>query len=143
MPTELDARQQAIVDEFAMLDDWMLRYQHLIEHARSMPELPEADRTDDALVRGCQSRVWIQTRDDDGRFHLAADSEAQIVRGLASLLVRALDGLPPRTVAEADLWFVREAGLSEHLSPNRANGLDAMIRRIRQEAAAASVDRTA
>lgn len=134
--TDLDERQRSIVDEFAMLDDWMLRYQHLIEHGRGLPPISEAERTDDALVRGCQSRVWVTTRAEGNRFHLAADSDAQIVRGLASLLVRALDGLPPREVAEADLWFVREAGLSEHLSPNRANGLDAMIRRIQADAAA-------
>ena len=133
--SELDARQQSIVDEFAMLDDWMLRYQHLIEHAKAMPPLPDAAKTDDALVRGCQSQVWVTAEVEDDRLRLGADSDAQIVRGLASLLVRALDGLPPREVAEADLWFVREAGLSEHLSPNRANGLEAMIRRIKAEAA--------
>lgn len=136
MDSELDKRQRDIVDEFAMLDDWMLRYQHLIEHAKAMPELPEEARTDAALVRGCQSRVWVTTHEEAGAFRVQADSDAQIVRGLASLLVRAFDQLPPREVATADLWFVREAGLSEHLSPNRANGLEAMIRRIKSEAAA-------
>lgn len=133
--TDLDRRQQDIVDEFAMLDDWMLRYQHLIEHAKTMPTLPDEERTDDAIVRGCQSKVWVHTSLRDGAFHLRADSDAQIVRGLASLLVRAVDGLPPQVVAEADLWFIHEAGLSEHLSPNRANGLDAMVQRVRSDAA--------
>ncbi|MEM1057269.1 MAG: SufE family protein [Bacteroidota bacterium] len=136
MTTDLDTRQRAIADEFAMLDDWMLRYQHLIDHADTLDPMPEEAKTDGAIVRGCQSRVWMKTREEDGAFRILADSDAQIVRGLASLLVRAVDGLPPQTVAEADLWFVREAGLSEHLSPNRANGLDAMMRRIRTEAEA-------
>ena len=133
---DLDARQQEIADEFAFLDDWMLRYQHLIEHAKTMAPLAPEDKTDDRLVRGCQSRVWLRTWRKDGRFRIEADSEAQIVRGLASLLVRVFDGLPPEAVAGADLWCLREAGLAEHLSPNRANGLDAMVRRIRAEAAA-------
>ena len=134
--TPLDQRQRDIVDELAMLDDWMLRYQHLIDHASTLAPMDDSAKTDDALVRGCQSQVWMRTCDTHGTFHVEADSDAQIVRGLASLLVRTVDGLPSREVADADLWFVREAGLSDHLSPNRANGLDAMMRRIRADAAA-------
>ena len=134
MTDSLDARQEAIVDEFAMLDDWMLRYQHLIEHAGQMPPLPDADKTDDRLVRGCQSRVWLRTWAENGAFHAQADSDSALVRGLASLVVRAVDGLPPREVAEGELWFAQRAGLAEHLSPNRANGLDAMMRTVRSAA---------
>ena len=134
----LDSRQRAIAGEFAFLTDWMLRYEHLIEHAKTMPPLAPEARTDDRLVRGCQSKVWLHTWREDAsgetRFRVEADSEAQIVRGLASLLVRALDGLPPDVVSDADLWFLKETGLAEHLSPNRANGLDAMVRQIREAA---------
>lgn len=136
--TEADRRQQAIVDEFAFLDDWMLRFQQVIEHGEAMDPLPEADKTDDKLVRGCQSKVWLDAGADAGTFHVRADSDSQIVRGLASLLVRVYDGLPAEEAAGADLWFHREIGLDEHLSPNRANGLDAMTRTIRAAATAAA-----
>ena len=133
--TETDRRQQEIVDEFAFLDDWMLRFQQVIEHGERMAPFPEAVRTDDRLVRGCQSRVWLVTEADD-TFHVEADSESQLVRGLASLLVRVFDGVPTAEAAAADLWFPREIGLAEHLSPNRANGLDAMRRAIQAAARA-------
>lgn len=134
--TDADRRQQEIVDEFAFLDDWMLRFQQVIEHGEAMDPLPEAEKTDDRLVRGCQSRVWLVTGTDGGTFHARADSESQIVRGLASLLVRVFDGLPVAEAAAVDLWFPREIGLAEHLSPNRANGLDAMRRTLQAAAAA-------
>lgn len=134
--TETDRRQQEIVDEFAFLDDWMLRFQQVIEHGEAMDPLPDAEKTDGRLVRGCQSRVWLRTWDDGGRFRVQADSESQIVRGLASLLVRVFDGVPAEEAAAADLWFPREIGLAEHLSPNRANGLDAMRRAIQRAARA-------
>lgn len=136
--TETDRRQQEIVDEFAFLDDWMLRFQQVIEHGERMEPFPEAAKTDDRLVRGCQSRVWLVTDADGGAFHVEADSESQLVRGLASLLVRVFDGVPPAEAAGADLWFPREIGLAEHLSPNRANGLDAMRRTIQEAARAAA-----
>ncbi|WP_420455635.1 SufE family protein [Rubrivirga sp.] len=132
--TESDRRQREIADEFAFLDDWMLRFQQLIEHGQAMEPLPEADRTDDRLVRGCQSRVWLDAHAEAGTFRVRAESESQLVRGLASLLVRVYDGLPAAEAAAVDLWVPAEIGLAEHLSPNRANGLDAMRRAI--EAAA-------
>ena len=137
--TETDRRQQEIVDEFAFLDDWMLRFQQVIEHGEGMAPFPETERTDDRLVRGCQSRVWLVAEADDGAaFHVAADSESQLVRGLASLLVRVFDGVPPAEAATTDLWFPREIGLADHLSPNRANGLDAMRRTIQEAARVAA-----
>ncbi|WP_412068933.1 SufE family protein [Rubrivirga sp. IMCC43871] len=134
--TESDRRQQEIVDEFAFLDDWMLRFQQVIEHGEAMDPLPDDVKTDDRLVRGCQSRVWLDARADAEAFHVRADSESQIVKGLASLLIRVYDGLDPAEAAGADLWFPGEIGLAEHLSPNRANGLDAMQRAIRTAAQA-------
>ena len=131
--TELDARQRAIADELA-LGDWMLTFQHVVEGGDAIGLL-EADKTDDRLVRGCQSKVWLKTWADGDRFRLMADSEAAIVKGLAALLVRVFDGLPPADAAGAELWFARESELAEHLSPNRANGLAAMTAQIRGEAA--------
>ena len=132
--TEADRRQQEIVDEFSFLDDWMLRFQQVIEHGEAMEPLPDDVKTDDRLVRGCQSRVWLATDIEGGTFRARADSESQIVRGLASLLVRVYDGLGLEDARDAEVWFPREIGLAEHLSPNRANGLDAMRRAL--EAAA-------
>ena len=136
--TESDRRQQEIVDEFAFLDDWMLRFQQVIEHGEGMEPMPDDEKTDEHVVRGCQSRVWVATDTDGGAFHVRADSDSQLVRGLASLLVRVFDGLPADEAASADLWFHREIGLDEHLSPNRANGLDAMTREIQGAARAAA-----
>ena len=134
--TESDRRQREIVDAFAFLDDWMLRFQTVIEHGEQMDPLADDLKTDDRLVRGCQSRVWLDARPEGDAFHVRADSESQLVRGLASLLVRVFDGLPADEAATVDLWFPREIGLAEHLSPNRANGLDAMTRAIRAAARA-------
>ena len=135
--TDLDARQRDIADELA-LGDWMLTFQHVVEQGDAIG-LDADDKTDDRLVRGCQSKVWLKTWAEPGgsgeRFRLMADSEAAIVKGLAALLVRVFDGLPPRDAAAAELWFARESELAEHLSPNRANGLAAMTAQIRGEAA--------
>ncbi len=136
--TESDRRQQEIVDEFAFLDDWMLRFQQIIEHGESMPPMPDAEKTDEHVVRGCQSRVWLAADADGGAFYVRADSDSQLVRGLASLLVRVFDGLPVEEAGAVDLWFPREIGLAEHLSPNRANGLDAMTRTVRDAALTAA-----
>lgn len=137
LTSELDQRQRAVAEELA-LGDWMLAFQHVVEHGERTG-LDASDKTDDRLVRGCQSKVWLKTwaEGSDGAsvFRLAADSEAAIVKGLASLLVRVFDGLPATDVATAELWFARESALSEHLSPNRANGLAAMTAQIRGEAA--------
>ena len=132
--TEADRRQQAIVDEFSFLDDWMLRFQQVIDHGEAMEALPEDHKTDDRLVRGCQSRVWLDARAQNDTFLVRADSESQLVKGLASLLVRVFDGLPVAQARAVDVWFPKEIGLAEHLSPNRANGLDAMQRAIRAAA---------
>lgn len=132
--SEADRRQQAIVDEFSFLDDWMLRFQQVIEHGEAMDPLPDAEKTDDRLVRGCQSQVWLDAGADADTFHVRADSDSQLVRGLASLLVRVYDGLAVEEAATTGLWFHTEIGLDEHLSPNRANGLDAMRRAIQTAA---------
>ena len=138
--SESDRRQREIADEFAFLDDWMLRFQQVIEHGEAMAPLPDAVKTDDRLVKGCQSRVWLDAATEADVFRVRADSESQIVRGLASLLVRVFDGLTAAESRAVDLWFPAEIGLAEHLSPNRANGLDAMQRTIRAAAGGERVE---
>ena len=118
-----------------MLDDWTDRYGHLIEQARALPLIDDQFKTDEYKVRGCQSQVWLRATHDDDRLVLRADSDAIITKGLVALLLRVLDGQPAAAVQEADLAFLDEIGLREHLSPGRANGLSAMVARIRACAA--------
>ncbi len=136
-PGVIAAREAAIVAEFALFDDWMGRYEHLIDQGRALPPLDPAYRTDAYRIHGCQSNVWLRAElDAEGRMRFSADSDAQITRGLIALLIRALQGQPPAAVASAPLGFVAALGLEDHLSPTRKNGLAGMIRRIRQYAAA-------
>lgn len=134
----LRERQREIVEEFALLDDWMLRYQQMIEHGERLSPMAPEFKTDDRLVKGCQSRVWIRPYTEAGRFRVEADSESALVKGLASLIVRVVDDQPPGAVAEAELSFLDELELADHLSPNRANGLHAMVETIRRYARAAA-----
>ena len=125
-----------IEENFALFDDWDGRYDYLIELGRSLPPFPEAERTDANLVRGCQSRVWLVCRLDNGRLRLAIDSDALIVKGIIALLIRVLSGHTPTEIMDADLYFVEKIGLKDHLSPTRSNGLLAMIKQIRMYALA-------
>lgn len=126
------ARGEEVADEAAFFDDWMDRYAWLIEQARALPPMPDALKTDATRVRGCQSQVWMHAaRTDDGRLALAADADAEIPKGIAALLVRVLDGQPAEAAAAYDFSFFDAIGLREHLSPTRANGLDAMVRRVK------------
>ena len=134
--------QADIVEEFAVLTDWMDKYEYLIELGKSMPLIEEKDKTDDNLIRGCQSRVWLSCRAEDGRLHFAADSDAIITKGIISLLLRVYDGQTPADILAADESFIEKIGLKENLSPTRANGLVSMIQTIKGYAAAA-VDQAA
>lgn len=136
--SEADRRQQEIVDTFSFVDDWMLRFEQVVEAGDAMGPMPDALKTDDRLVRGCQSRVWLDAGGEGGAFRVRADSDSQLVRGLAALLVRVYDGLPLAEAAAAEVWFPAQIGLADHLSPNRANGLDAMTRTIRRAATEAA-----
>lgn len=130
-PDSADLRAAALVDEFALFDDWMDRYAHLIDLGRALPPLDEAYKTEDHRVRGCQSQVWLHARREAGDLiHFDADSDALITKGLIALLVRVFSGLPPEEVAHADVGFIEAIGLREHLSPSRANGLAAMVARM-------------
>ena len=128
-----------IVEEFEFLDDWMDRYQHIIDLGRRLPEFPDEFRTDDNKVKGCQAQVWLHAETRDGKLHLVATSDAAIVSGLIALLIRAYSGFEPRTILNAGNAFIEEIGLTEHLSPTRGNGLHAMVRAIRQHAASSCV----
>ncbi|MEQ9104339.1 MAG: SufE family protein [Rhodothermales bacterium] len=134
--TEIQDRARALVDEFAMFDDWMDKYQYLIDLGASVPAIEDAFRTDTYRIQGCQAQVWLHAEPHGQRIHFTADSDAQITRGLIAALLRVLNDQPAESVAAADLSFLDEIGMKEHLSPTRKNGLDSMIKQIRLYAAA-------
>ena len=126
----INETQDEIIGEFSSLDDWMDRYQLLIDLGSELPPLDEKYKTEQNLIDGCQSRVWLQADLNDGLMELQADSDALIVRGIVALLVRVLSGHTPQQILDAQLYFIDEIGLRDHLSPTRSNGLLAMIRQI-------------
>lgn len=123
--------QDEIIEEFADLDDWMDRYQLLIDLGSSQPGLDEKYKTEQNLIDGCQSRVWLQADMQDGLLHFQAESDALIVKGIVALLVRVLSGHTPEDILQADLYFIERIGLRQHLSPTRSNGLLAMLRQMK------------
>ncbi len=128
--------QDELIGEFSVFDDWMDKYQMLIEAGDALPPLDEKHKTPDNLIDGCQSRVWIVCDFTGGVMKFAADSDALIVKGIIALLLRVFNGRNPKEILSADLYFIREIGLQDHLSPTRANGLLAMVKQIRAYAAA-------
>ena len=128
--------QDEIIAEFSELDDWMDRYQLLIDMGNDQPPLDEQYKTEQNLIDGCQSRVWLQADFDGERMHLQAESDALIVKGIVSLLIRVFDNQTPQDILDADLYFIERIGLREHLSPTRSNGLVAMVKQIRAYALA-------
>lgn len=128
--------QDEVIEEFSELDDWMDRYQLLIDMGEGSESLPDADKTEQNLIDGCQSRVWLVCDEHDGLLTFRAESDALIVKGIVSLLVRVLSGHRPEEILGADLYFIREIGLTEHLSPTRSNGLLAMVKQMRMYALA-------
>ena len=123
--------QDEIIQEFADLDDWMDRYQLLIDLGSSQPKLDDKYKTEQNLIDGCQSRVWLQADMKDGLLHFQAESDALIVKGIVALLVRVLSDHTPEEILRADLYFIESIGLREHLSPTRSNGLLAMLRQMK------------
>ena len=124
-----------VADEFSMFDEWLDKYEYLIELGKSLTDYPEADKTDDRLIKGCQSRVWLDYKIKDGRIWFNADSDAIITKGIISLLIRIYSGRTPEEIMSSDFSIVDRIGLKENLSPTRANGLVSMIARIREIAA--------
>ncbi len=128
--------QDEIIEEFTQFDDWMDRYQLLIDLGEEQAPLAAEDKTDQNLIDGCQSRVWIVCEEDGGILHFRAESDALIVKGIVSLVIRVVDGRTPDEILNAELYFIKEIGLNEHLSPTRSNGLLAMIKQVRMYALA-------
>ncbi len=138
MTNEVQAAQREVIDEFSLFEDWMDRYQYLIDLGRRLPEFPEELRTDENLIRGCQSRVWFVADEKDGRLVFRAISDAAIVSGLIALLLRIYSGRYPEDILETPPDFVKALQLESHLSPTRSNGLSSMLNAIRGFAAEAS-----
>lgn len=133
----IEARQREIVEEFSLFDDWMDKYEHIIELGRELPLIDEAHKDETHRIRGCQSQVWLHAEPrPDVRVHFTADSDAIITKGLISLMVRVLGDQPADAIAAAELEFLDEIGLHEHLSPTRSNGLRAMVRQMKLYGAA-------
>ena len=128
--------QDQIIDEFSVFDEWLDKYDYLIELSRELPAIDEKHRTDQYVIKGCQSRVWVDAEMRDGRIYYTADSDAIITKGIIALLIRVLSGRTPQEVLDADLYFIDRIGLRENLSPTRANGLVAMIKQMRMYALA-------
>lgn len=128
--------QDEIVDEFAMFDDWMQRYEYMIELGKSLPVIDEAKKTDDNIIKGCQSRVWLHADLNDDKVVYTADSDAIITKGIIALLIRVFSHQHPDEILAADTQFIDEIGLKEHLSPTRANGLVSMLNQIKNYAIA-------
>ena len=128
--------QEDIIAEFSDLEDWMDRYQLLIDMGNEQPPLDEKYKTETNLIEGCQSRVWLQADYVDGKVLLQAESDALIVKGIVMLLIKVLSGHTPDEILDADLYFIDRIGLKDHLSPTRSNGLLAMVKQIRMYALA-------
>ena len=128
--------QDEIIDEFSGFDDWMDKYQLLIDLGNEQAPLDEQYKTEQNLIDGCQNRVWLQADYEDGKIRFTAESDALIVKGIVALLIRVLSGHTPKEILDADLYFIEEIGLKEHLSPTRSNGLLAMVKQMRMYALA-------
>ncbi|MBQ9547764.1 MAG: SufE family protein [Bacteroidales bacterium] len=132
----LEEAKAAVVEQFSLFDEWLDKYEYLIELGKDLEAFPVEHKTDEHLIEGCQSRVWLDTELRDGRLYFRADSDAIITKGIISLLIGVYSGRRPEEIASDDFSFVEAIGLRENLSPTRANGLSSMIARIRAEAKA-------
>ena len=130
--------QDEIIEEFTMMDEWIDRYELLIDYGKSLKGFPEEQRTKQNLIEGCQSQVWFTAALKDGKVIYQADSDAVLVKGIVSLLLRVLNNQAPKDIVNADLYFIKDIGLQEHLSPTRSNGLAAMLHQMKLFALALS-----
>lgn len=134
----IEETQQEIIEEFSVFDDWMDKYQMIIDLGNDVPELAAEFKVDDNLIEGCQSRVWLHEYMEDGLLKFQADSDAIITKGLIGLLIRVMSGHTPKEILEADIHFINDLGLTTHLSPTRSNGLLSMLGQIKAYALAYS-----
>ena len=128
----LEEKKQEIIEEFSLYDEWLDKYEYLIELDKSLEPFPEEKKTEDRLIKGCQSRVWLDSELRDSRLYFQADSDAIITKGIISLLISVYSGRTAAEISADDFGFVREIGLMDNLSPTRANGLVSMIERIKE-----------
>jgi len=131
-----DEIQERIIEEFAVFDEWLDKYEYLIELSDTLPAIDPRHRTDEYVIKGCQSRVWVDARIEEGKVFFSADSDAIITKGIIALLVRVLNGRTPQEILDTELYFIDAIGLNENLSPTRSNGLLAMIKQMKMYAIA-------
>jgi cysteine desulfuration protein SufE len=123
--------QNEIVEEFELFDDWTDRYEYIIDLGKKNPGLPDSQKLEENLIKGCQSQVWLVSRFEDGKVYFEADSDAIIVKGLVSLLIRVLSGHSPEEISSADLFFIEQIGMTRHLAQTRSNGLLSMVKQMK------------
>ena len=131
-----DRIQEDIIEEFSVFDEWLDKYDYLIELSDTLPAIADEHRTDNYVIKGCQSRVWVDARLEDGKVYFAADSDAIITKGIIALLIRVMNGRTPHEILDLELYFIDAIGLGENLSPTRSNGLVAMIKQMKMYALA-------
>ena len=131
-----DLIQEEIIEEFSAFDEWLDKYDYLIELSDSLPAIAAEHRTEDYVIKGCQSRVWVDARQEDGKVYFSADSDAIITKGIIALLIRVMNGRTPQEILDLELYFIDAIGLGENLSPTRSNGLVAMIKQMKMYALA-------
>lgn len=132
----IESIQQDLVEEFEMFDDWMQRYEYMIDLGKSLPLIDDTHKTDDKIIKGCQSKVWLDASLDGDRVTFTADSDAIITKGIIAILIRVFNNQKPQDILNAEMSFIDEIGLKEHLSPTRANGLVSMIKQLKMYATA-------
>ena len=133
-----DQIQEDIIGEFSLFEEWLDKYDYLIELSDTLPAIAEEHRTEEYVIKGCQSRVWVDARMDDGKVYYSADSDAIITKGIIALLIRVMNGRTPQEILALELYFIDAIGLGENLSPTRSNGLVAMIKQMKMYALAFS-----
>jgi cysteine desulfuration protein SufE len=129
-------RQDEVIDEFAMFDDWMDKYEYIISLGKELPLIDEDKKVEKNIIKGCQSRVWLDAQMEDGKVRFKADSDAIITKGIISLMIRVLDNSSPDEIVNEELYFIDQIGLKEHLSPTRSNGLVSMVKQMKMYALA-------
>jgi cysteine desulfuration protein SufE len=134
----IEERQQEVIEELCLSDDWMDRYQMIIDMGQDLPPMAQEAKVEENLIKGCQSKVWLAADQEDGKVLFSADSDAIITKGIVSMMIRVLSGSSPEEILETDLHFIKDVGLQEHLSPTRSNGLAAMVKQMRMYALALS-----
>jgi cysteine desulfuration protein SufE len=134
--SSIQERKDEIIDEFSMFDDWMQKYEYMIELGKTLPIIDEKYKVEENIIKGCQSKVWVYAEMDDDHVSYTADSDAIITKGIIAILIRVFSGQKPEDIINADTSFIDEIGLKEHLSPTRANGLVSMIKQMKMYAIA-------